>query len=60
MDAISCWSSSIIWFTQQQQQQRPLLNHPHLQDEQQLRLRQQQHDFNPNIANQFQQPFSSD
>jgi hypothetical protein len=43
---------------QQQQQQRPLLTHPHLQDEQQLRLRQQ-HDFNANIANQFQQPYSS-
>jgi hypothetical protein len=39
-----------------QQQQRPLLNHPHLQDEQQMRLRQQQHDFN---SNQFQQPYSS-
>ncbi len=43
---------------QPQQQQRPLLTHPHLQDEQQLRLRQQ-HDFNTNIANQFQQPYSS-
>jgi hypothetical protein len=43
---------------QQQQQQRPLLNHPHLQDEQQMRLRQQ-HDFNSNMTNQFQQPYSS-
>jgi len=45
-------------FGSQQQQQRPLLNHPHLQDEQQMRLRQQ-HDFNSNITNQFQQPYSS-
>lgn len=41
---------------QQQQQQRPLLSHPQLQDDVQLRLRQQQQDFN---ANQFQQPYSS-
>jgi hypothetical protein len=45
-------------FGSQQQQQRPLLSHPHLQDEQQMRLRQQ-HDFNSNISNQFQQPYSS-
>jgi hypothetical protein len=45
-------------FGLQQQQQRPLLNHPHLQDEQQMRLRQQ-HDFNSNMSNQFQQPYSS-
>lgn len=45
-------------FGSQQQQQRPLLNHPHLQDDQQMRLRQP-HDFNSNISNQFQQPYSS-
>ena len=43
---------------QSQQQQRPLLGHPHMQEEQQMRLRQQQ-DFNSPIVNQFQQPYSS-
>jgi hypothetical protein len=58
------WMQSAVGQTQsfgsqQQQQQRPLLNHPHLQDEQQMRLRQQQHDFNSNMTNQFQQAYSS-
>ncbi|CAF0995740.1 unnamed protein product [Adineta steineri] len=42
---------------QQQQQQRSLLNHPLIQDDQQMRLRQ--HDFNSNITNQFQQSYST-
>ncbi|UJR36928.1 hypothetical protein I4U23_029640 [Adineta vaga] len=44
--------------TQQQQQQRPLLNHPHMQDDPQIRLRQQQ-DFSSNMGNQFQSSFTS-
>jgi hypothetical protein len=55
------WIQSTVGLTQAlglQQEQRSLLNHPRLQVEQQLRLRQQS-DFNPNMANQFQQPHSS-